>query len=205
MSATFWDKRSKDYDHNIKIHDTLYGKTIATTKSLLSNSDVVLDFACASGEISCELASHVQRLICIDCSPKMIALANQKALDKELANINFSTDDLFDQSLAINSFSVITAFNIFHLLEEAPKVLFRLNNLLKADGLLISQTPCLGERSWIIRFLISLAQKLGLAPFIRSLTTSELESLISNSSFEIVETTVWDEQNRVQWVVARKL
>jgi hypothetical protein len=43
------------------------------------------------------------------------------------------------------------------------------------------------------------------APTIRSLTIAELESLVSNSNFEIIETKIWDEKNAVQWIVARKI
>ncbi len=204
MKATFWDKRSKKYDDNIKKHDSIYEKTIDRTKSLLNNSDVVLDFACASGEMSLDIAPHVQRVHGIDQSIKMIELANQKARDRQVDNINFDQIDAFDQRLVSNSFSDVVAFNIFHLLDDAPKVLARLNDLLPTGGLLISQTPCLGERSWFFRSLISLVQKLGLAPTIRSLTIGELESLVSNSNFEIFETKIWDEKNAVQWIVARK-
>ncbi len=205
MKATFWDKRSKHYDDNVKKHDSLYEKTIDSTKSLLTNSDVVLDFACASGEMSLDLAPHVQRVHGIDLSVKMIELANQKARDRKVDNINFNQIDAFDQRLVSNSFSAIIAFNIFHLLDDAPKVLARLNDLLAAGGLLISQTPCLGERSWFFRSFISLVQKLGLAPTIRSLTIAELEPLVSSSHFEIFETKIWDEKNAVQWIVARKI
>ncbi len=204
MKATFWDKRSKKYDDNIKKHDSIYEKTIDRTKSLLNNSDVVLDFACASGEMSLDIAPHVQRVHGIDQSIKMIELANQKARDRQVDNINFDQIDAFDQRLVSNSFSDVVAFNIFHLLNDAPKVLARLNDLLPTGGLLISQTPCLGERSWFFRSLISLAQKLRFAPTIRSLTIAELESLVSNSNFEIFETKIWDEKNAVQWIVARK-
>ena len=205
MKATFWDKRSKKYDDNIKKHDSIYEKTIARTKSLLNNSDVVLDFACASGEMSLDIAPHVQRVHGIDQSIKMIELANKKVRDRQVVNINFDQIYAFDQRLVSNSFSNVVAFNIFHLLDEAPKVLARLNDLLSTGGLLIAQTPCLGERSWIFRSLISLAQKLRLAPTIRSLTIAELESLVSNSNFEIIETKIWDERNAVQWIVARKI
>ena len=78
MEATFWDKRSKNYDDNIGQHDALYVKTIHRTKSLLTNADLVLDFACASGEMSLDIASHIQQLRGIDLSVKMIELANQK-------------------------------------------------------------------------------------------------------------------------------
>ncbi len=201
---TFWDKRSKKYDDNVKKHDSLYEKTIDSTKSLLTNSDVVLDFACASGEMSLDIAPHVRRVHGIDLSVKMIELADQKTRDRQVDNINFNQIDAFDQRLVSNSFSAIIAFNIFHLLDDAPKVLARLNDLLAAGGLLISQTPCLGERSWFFRSLISLVQKLGLAPTIRSLTIAESESLVSSSNFEIFETKIWDEKNAVQWIVARK-
>ena len=62
MKATFWDKRSKHYDDNIKKHDSLYEKTIDRTRALLTNSNVVLDFACASGEMTLAIAPHVQRV-----------------------------------------------------------------------------------------------------------------------------------------------
>ncbi len=204
MNATVWDKRSKKYDDAVKEHDALYEETIKSTKALLGGSDVVLDFACASGEFSLDIAPHIQRIHGIDTSAKMIELAIQKARDRQVDNINFNQIDAFDQRLESNSFSATIAFNIFRLLDNAPKVLARLNDLLAAGGLLISQTPCLGERNWFFRSLINLAQKLGIAPPILSLTIAELESLVSSSNFEISETKMWDKKNTIQWIVARK-
>jgi len=201
----FWDKRSKRYDKNIKKHDSLYEKTIDSTKSLLSNSDVVLDFACASGEMSLDIAPNVKRVHGIDMSFKMIELANQKAHDLQVDNIIFNQIDVFDQRLESNSFSAILAFNIFHLVDDAPKVLVRLNDLLSPGGLLISQTPCLGERGRFFRSMIGFFQKLGVAPPIRSFRIAELESLVSRNNFKILETKIWDEKFSVQWIVARKI
>jgi len=204
MTAAFWDKRSKKYDDAIKTHDDVYKKTIETSTSLLSSSDTVLDFGRGSGEMSLDIALHVQRVHGIDLSVKMINLANQKASERQIDNIKFNQIEAFDQRLVRDSFSAIIAFNIFHLLDDAPKVLARINDLLPTGGLLISQTPCLGEWSWFIRSLISLAQKFGLAPTIRSLTIAELESLVSSNDFQILETKIWDEKMAVQWIVARK-
>jgi len=204
MNATVWDRRSKKYDDAIKKHDVLYDKTIESTKVLLSRSDVVLDFACASGEISLDIAPNVQRVRGIDTSGKMIELANEKACKRQIDNINFDQMDAFDPSFVSHSFSTIIAFSIFHLVDDAPKVLARLNDVIAAGGLLITQTPCLGERGWFFKVLISLAQKVGVAPYIRSLTITELELLVSSSGFDIVESEIWDEKNAVQWIVARK-
>ena len=205
MNVTVWDSRSRKYDDAIRKHDTLYEKTIKSTKALLDDSDVVLDFGCASGEFSLDIAPHVQRIHGIDTSAKMIELAKEKALDRQVDNISFVQIDEFDSRLAGYSFSAIIAFSVFHLVDDAAKALARLNGLMAAGGLLITQTPCLGERGWFFRSLIGLAQKTGVAPYIRSMTVTELESLVSGSDFEILETKIWDENNAIQWIVARKI
>ena len=115
-----WDKRSKHYDDKIKKHDSIYEKTIESAKPLLNKSDVVLDFGCASGEMSLDLAPHVQKVHGIDLSVKMIELANQKARDRQIDNISFDQIDVFDQILASNSYSAVIALSIFHLLDDAP-------------------------------------------------------------------------------------
>lgn len=203
--ASFWDRKSNKYDELVKKHDSIYQKTIDSTKSLLTNTDAVLDFGCASGEMSLDIAPYVKQVHGIDLSVKMIELANLKAGDRQADNVSFSHTDAFDPGLADSSFSAIIAFNIFHLLDDAHKVLTRLNGLLLPGGLLISQTPCLGEKSPIFRQLINLAQKLGWAPIIHNFKTAGLESLVASSNFEIVETKIQDKKNAVQWIVAKKI
>ncbi len=205
MSTTMWDQRARKYDDAIKNHDDVYDKTIKSTQALLSRSDVVLDFACASGEISLDIATYIQRIHGIDTSAKMIELAKKKSLDRQVDNTSFDQIDVFDPNLASYSFSAIIAFSIFHLVDDAQKVLTRLNDLMAVGGWLITQTPCLGERGWFFRSLIGLAQKTGVAPYIRSMTITELESLVSGSDFEILDTKVWDEKNAIYWIVARKI
>jgi len=204
-SDTFWDKKSKNYDKNIKKYNFVYKKTIDSARSLLTNSDVVLDFACGTGEISLDIAPHVQKVLGIDISEKMIALANKKVRERQIDNASFSQIDAFDQRLESNSFSAILAFHVFHLVDDAPKVLTRLNDLLAPGGLLISQTPCLSERGWLFRSMIGFAQKLGVAPTIRNFRIPELESLVSSTNFEIIETKILWEKYSDEWIVARKV
>lgn len=205
MKATFWDKRSQGYDDSIMQHDAIYDKTIESTVALLSKSDLVLDLACASGEMSLDIAPHVQKVIGIDLSAKMIALAHQITADRQVENIQFDHIDVFDPKLGNKAFTAIIAFNIFHLLDDAPKALARMHDLLPAGGLLISQTPCLGERSWLLRAMIKSLQILGVAPTIRSLTIPEVEALLTGGNFEIIDSKVWDQQNAVHWIAARKI
>jgi 2-polyprenyl-3-methyl-5-hydroxy-6-metoxy-1,4-benzoquinol methylase len=203
MTSTFWDKQAQHFDDHINY--PRHAETIEHIKPMLSVSDMVLDFGCASGETSVDIAPYVQKVHGIDLSAKMIELATQKAHKRQLKNVSFDQMNIFDQRLASSSYSVVIAFNIFHLLTDVPNTLARLNDLLSPGGLLISQTPCLGEKRLLFNLFLNPAQKLGLVPAIRSFTTAELELFLSNSSFEIIETERWDKETAVQWIVARKM
>jgi SAM-dependent methyltransferase len=200
----FWDKRARRYDEEITHHDSQYTKTMQGTIPLLTESDIVLDLGCASGEICLDLAPLVARVHGIDTSDGMIELAKQKVRARDIGNADFSRSDAFDASFDLCSFSTITAFNVLHLVEDLPGILERLHSLLSPGGLLVSQTPCLHERKWIFRSLVRLAQKSGLAPPIRGLAFGELESLVTRSGFEILDSELWDEDEAIQRVVARK-
>lgn len=112
----FWDKKSKRYDDAVQNHDAIYERRNQRTKSLLKKTDVVLDFACATGEIALDVAPHVKQVHGIDLSEKMIERAHEKARERRIDNVSFSRTDVFDPRLASRSFSAIMALNIFHLL-----------------------------------------------------------------------------------------
>jgi len=75
-SEKFWDRTSKNYDKRAK--DKAYEKTLEITKKHLKSSDIVLDYACATGLYSNELAGNVKEIHGIDISSKMIETAKKK-------------------------------------------------------------------------------------------------------------------------------
>ena len=161
MTAKFWDRRADKYDADIRNHDTLYERTISAVAEILSSEDIVLDVGCGSGEHSVDLATTVQSVHSIDTSSRMIALARDKAIAAEVANMQFDTIDVRDRQINGNTYSAALALNVLHLVEDVEATLERLRDLLLPQGLLISQTPCLGERGWLFRLLIGLLQAVG--------------------------------------------
>src|SRR5690606_32094623 len=148
----------------------------------------VLDFACATGEISMDLAQYVQQVHGIDISAKMIDLAKQKATQSQLNNLCFEQGDAFLPSLPSKHYSAIIAFNIFHLLEDLPKILNRLHHLLASGGLLITRNPYLSDAHWFVKSGLSLLQKLGIAPRMIYRSSADFQKLLTQTGFELVET-----------------
>ena len=204
MTATFWDKRAQKYNDEIEKHDAVYMQTIERTKSLLSASDVVLDLGCASGEFSLDLAPCVQRVHGIDTSTNMIAMATDKATARSAGNVTFASTDIFDRSLRAHGYTRVLAFSLLHLVADLPAVLRRINALLPTGGLLISETPCFGERGLLFKLFLGIAQRVKIAPLILSLTVPELEAAIAGADFDVIESKEWDPKHAIHWIVARK-
>ena len=204
VTATFWDKRAQKYDDAVRKHDDDYDRTITRAKSLLSTSDIVLDLGCATGEYGLDLAPFVRRVHGIDTSANMIALATNKASGRAMDNATFAPTDVFDPSLDAHRYTAVLAFSVLHLVDEPRSVLRRVNGLLPPGGLLISQTPCLGEWSSLLKWLVGIAQKLKLVPPVVYLTVLDLQAGISGAGFDIAESEVWDPKHAVHWIVARK-
>lgn len=88
----FWDRISKNYDKRAN-NDKTYKKTLEITKKHLKSSDIVLDYACATGLYSIELAGNVKEIHGIDISSRMIKTAKRKPGK----NINFAKATIFEK------------------------------------------------------------------------------------------------------------
>jgi len=204
MTTEFWDKRARKYNDEIEKHDAVYMQTIESTKSLLSASDIVLDLGCASGEFSLDIAPYVRRVHGIDTSTNMIAMATEKATARSASNVTFASIDLFERSLDAHGYTRVLAFSVLHLVDDLPAVLGRVNRLLPTGGLLIAETPCLGERGLLLKLFVVIAQRVKIVPRVLTLTVRELEAAIAGADFDIIESKESDPRNALHWIVARK-
>lgn len=208
-SEKFWDKLSKKYDKRAK-NDKTYNKTLEITKKHLKSSDIVLDYACATGLYSIELAGNVKEIHGIDISSKMIETAKRKAGERKIENIDFAQTTIFDERYRRESFDVILALNIMLYFEDTQKVMQRINELLKPGGLIISSTACLGEKKTFLSILLSipifLSIKIGILPYLRFLKIPELEDSITKDNFQIVETEILTHYPATEYfIVAKKI
>ncbi len=203
-SENFWDKTAEDYAKSPIKNVPAYEEALARTKSYLSAGDKVLEVGCGTGSTALLLAGCVKHITATDISSNMIAIGWRKAQEQGVANVTFKQATPFDDIGAVGSFDVVMGFNILHLLEDTPKALSRLHDVLRPGGLFISKTVCLGEESVLWRVLVFLMQPLGFAPFVKFLKVPELEDHIAEAGFEIIETGSYPSYSRGRYIVARK-
>ena len=203
FSEKFWDKRAERYDAKLKKGPN-YAARLERAAAVFKDTDSVLDVGCASGEITLDLARHARQILGIDQSANMVKLANAKARKLGVTNARFEQMEPADPLLAKGAFNVVTAYSVIHLLDDAPATLSRLRDLLVPGGHLITETPCLGDWNIVWRVLVKLAMFVGMAPPILSLQLAELEAMIADAGFEVIESKVYNPKSGQQCVLARK-
>jgi 2-polyprenyl-3-methyl-5-hydroxy-6-metoxy-1,4-benzoquinol methylase len=202
QSESFWDKTASKYDQLEQKDEQTYIDIIKRTKTHLKISDIVMDYGCGTGLISNEIAEDVKEIHAIDISSKMIEIAAKKAEERNIANINFAHSTIFDERYKKGSFDIILAFHVLHLLEDEHIVLQRMNELLKPGGLLISATPCVGEKIFQ-RNLLFLAGRVGLVPKIRSFKRRNLVDTIEDANFTIIESDCLKKSSQEYFIVGK--
>lgn len=203
----FWDRIAAKYARSPVRNVKAYEETLERTRFHLSEGDNVLEAGCGTGSTALLLADSVKRITASDISSNMIEIASNKAKDRQVGNVEFVRSTLFDDNLEKASFDVILAFNFLHLLEDPSAAIRRINGLLKPDGRFISKTVCVAEqfRLRLLRIPLYLMEKTGFAPYVRFLKIRELEALIANGGFEIIETGVYPPSPPSRFIVARKI
>ena len=182
----FWDMRSENYDQTSGgAYAQAYDRTIDRTIPYLKPTDRLLEFACGTGLTTLRLAPHAACVRGIDISPKMAAIAREKATG--LPNVEITNTDLFDPALEPGSFDVVTAFNVLCYIPDLPAALARIRELLKPEGFFLSATDCLGSRPSKAGFQKFYKTHTGKMPYVAFFTQRGLERKIAQNGFAVLE------------------
>ncbi len=200
----FWDRISRNYDHNDKGPSASYLKTIEDIKLYIDENSVVLDLGCATGTRTIDISDDAKEVHGIDISSKMIQIANTKVEQGNNANIIFTRARVFDERLKEESFDLIISFNVLHLLDNLPLVIQRIYRLLKPGGVFISSTPCMGDKKILFGLLILLLRKTGILPHVAAISSTELHAEIIKPGLRIIEGEIVGKNKLNYFVVAEK-
>lgn len=185
--ARFWDGIARKYAA-ARIRDMPgYERSLDRTRHLLGHSDTVLELGCGTGTTALKLAPFATRIVGIDVSKEMVAIAREKAVAEGCRNAEFTVAAADNSPGLDGSYDAVLAFNLLHLIPDRPSTLARIHRLLKPGGLFISKTPCLSEMNPLIRVAVPLMRLVGKAPFVSVFAAPAIEAEIAGAGFHINE------------------
>lgn len=205
-SARFWDRAAPKYAVSPIMDVTGYERTIDRTQGLLASTDTVLELGCGTGTTALTLAPRVTRLVAVDLSSEMIAIARRKAEAEDLRNVEFAVVAAGNAPGSDRTYDAVLAFNVLHLVADLPATLANVHRLLKPGGLFISKTPCLSEMNLLVRVTVPIMQFVGQAPFVSFFSASEFEGQIEAAGFTVAERARHGSQHKEPriFIVAQK-
>lgn len=155
----FWDRIADFYGISERINGAVYRKMTAAVRRLVPRGAKVLDCAAGTGVLSLAAAECAQSVVCTDLSEKMLANARKEAIARGFQNIAFEKRNIFDLKDEDESYDVVIAGNVLHLLDNPDGALKELCRATKRGGRIIVPTFMSKASS---PFLMKIYSKLGL-------------------------------------------
>ena len=135
----FWDRVAFVYDIfaniiNKKVHKKL--KEIVANE--ITKEDDVLECACGTGMLTKVVAPRSKSIIATDFSSKMLKRAKKKC--KKYNNVEFMNANIMKLDFDDNSFDIVIAANVIHLLDDPINAINELDRVCKGNGKIIIPT-----------------------------------------------------------------
>lgn len=198
--ANFWDRIAPKYAKSPISNPDAYADTLARVRTYLGATDRVVELGCGTGTTALKLAGDVAEFTGTDISEGMIAIANEKRVQRPIGGLSFKVAGVTEVPPGAN---VCLAFNLFHLVPDLEGAISNLYKTLPKGGLLISKTPALAGK-WYVRPIIRAMQFVGKAPYVRLLSVDELDAMFEAAGFEVIETGLYPPTTPSRFIVARK-
>lgn len=201
--AGFWDKRAEKYAQRPVADQETYRKKLEITRTYFQNDSEVLEIGCGTGSTALAHAPYVKRILATDISPAMINIARDKAEASQIENVSFEVQAVVGHDIKPSFYDVILAHNLLHLLEDPQDAITAVYRGLKADGIFITSTACVGDMSWYFRIIPPVGHFLGLIPFVKVFTQAQLKQSFIDAGF-IIDQEWLPKKNAAAFIIAKK-
>ena len=134
-----WDRVAPLYDLAVNtLNGRVYDGTGAAVARLIRPGDTVLECACGTGTITAAIAPACARVVATDYSEGMLKQARKKLARHP--NVVVEQADITHLRYADDSFDVVVAANVIHLLPEPGDALKELKRVTRPGGTIIVPT-----------------------------------------------------------------
>ncbi len=203
----FWSKVAKVYDQWIEsAFRDQYDVFRAKISSYIQQDDIVLEVGTGTGDIALRVAPKAKKVVGIDISPEMIAIASRKISELNLKNLAFQVEDAYKLPFAEFTFTKVMSCNSLQTMKEPFKAIIEGKRVLKEGGEFISITYCFGDSGFLEQLkLMKWIILYGKPKYWLNFTTNGLAACFEKAGFEIIEKEVVWEKPTVLFLRCRKV
>lgn len=179
-----WDRFAKKYVASPIDDVPSYEHKLDLTRRYMRPDMTVLEFGCGSGNTARLHAPHVAQYTAMDISKEMIA--HGAALGPIPDNMKYRVADFATADLGGETYDMILALSVLHVLPDPPSVVRKVVEALKPGGYFVTSSVPIKEFG-ALRFAAPILGFLGIIPSLTAMSADELRSLMTDSGLAILE------------------
>lgn len=200
--ARFWNKLAKSYSQRPVPDQKVYEKKLALTQALLNPTMDVLEIGCGTGTTSLHHAAFAKHITATDFSTAMIDIAKEKAAQQAIDNVEFKVESIESMHYANESFDIVMAHSILHLLRDPDATITAIYKALKPGGYFVSSTVCIKDISSLMGWVVAAGHFVRVFPFVNAFRSEWLLSRIMEAGFTIQHQ--WKPKSFTLFLIAKK-
>ena len=160
----FWSTFANFYDVAEAINGEVYREMVSITRTMIPQDAAVLDCAAGTGALSIAAAERAESVLCTDNSEEMLSVAKRKCKRRHLENVSFERRNIFHLGDKDDTYDVVIAGNVLHLLIGPENAVRELARVTKPGGRLLLPTFVLKDKNSLSETLLGIYKKLGFSP-----------------------------------------
>ncbi len=181
----FWDRNADRYDRFMRKDSAAYARMCELIRPAVRHKSV-LELATGTGLIAKSIVNAADQIEAIDASHEMIAQARRGNLS---AKLHFSVQDMFHLPYADQSFDVVIAANVLHVIPQPELALAEIRRVLKDDGVFIAPTFTHARNSLFGR-LLAFCMKLAGFPLESKWSDTDYLDFLRRSGWSVCRSAV---------------
>jgi len=178
---TFWDFCAPFYDLAEKAKGQAHYAMLKAVGGIIPQGSTVIDVAAGTGTISLAIADKASHVLCTDVSEKMLNVARRKINKRGLRNITVENQSIFELSCEDNSFDVVIASQVLHLIDEPQKAAAELKRV--AKSMVVLPMSFTKNLRGVTKFSVNFYRLLGFAPKVE-MTPNEYKDFLLSIGFD---------------------
>ena len=207
--ARFWSRIAEKYAATPLPDEAVYRKKIEVTQEYLRPDMNVFEFGCGTGSTSIIHAPKVRYILAIDIADGMLEIAERKAREQQISNLEFKRASIEELEIERHSFDAVLGLSILHLLKDKDQVIAKAFRILKPNGVFITSTTCIADFFKFHKLLTwcgPFGRFIGLLPRVNAFGREELEASIKSAGFHLEYKWQPEGKGKAQavFIVARK-
>tara|TARA_R110002049_G_scaffold23781_7_gene84891 strand:- start:109820 stop:110461 length:642 start_codon:yes stop_codon:yes gene_type:complete len=202
-NTRFWNFMAKRYAKSQIADQASYDRKLDETRVLLRPDMTLLEIGAGTCSTALVHAPYVARIDAVDLSQNMLDIGAEKARVAGIDNITFTQSSAEEYRAEPESYDMILALSVLHLVQDHRATLTKLHGLMKPGGYLVTSTVCMADMMPAFKVISVPGHALGLLPYLSYFRADTLLNDMATAGFETL--THWRPGPKSAFfVIARK-